>query len=411
MEKILQTVCIAGKNNIAVNIAKHILVNYKEIELVAIFNINDTGENTFQRSFKRFCAQNNIKEVSLDMICDDSNLLFLSLEYDKIIRPQFFASDRLFNIHFSALPKYKGMYTSALPILHGEQESGVTLHKIERGIDTGDIVCQHIFKIDPQLNAEALYLLYINYGTELILNKLNELIANTCSALPQPAFDSTYFSKKVIDYNNIKINLFSTASQILRQVNAFAFPQYQLPEINSVKVYKAKISEEKSMHKWGFVEEENDFYFKIATMDYDVFLFKDRREKLFEIAEHGNIDAFNKFYCSGYDIRQRSQRGWDIAIIAAYYGKFEFLDYLVRNIGWDINTYNNNGTTLSMYIMTEVSKSDNVLYLKKFITENQIDVNHVDFDGVSLMTYAKKYGNNNVIELLNSFSNRISEIT
>ena len=39
------------------------------------------------------------------------------------------------------------MYTSCLPILFNEKESGVTLHKIDRGIDTGDIIDQITFPI------------------------------------------------------------------------------------------------------------------------------------------------------------------------------------------------------------------------------------------------------------------------
>ena len=56
--------------------------------------------------------------------------------------PKNFLNARLYNIHFSYLPAYKGMFTSALPIKNGEVDSGVTLHKIESGIDTGDIIDQ-----------------------------------------------------------------------------------------------------------------------------------------------------------------------------------------------------------------------------------------------------------------------------
>ena len=39
------------------------------------------------------------------------------------------------------------MFTSALPLINGEKETGVTLHKIDAGIDTGDIIDQIKFQI------------------------------------------------------------------------------------------------------------------------------------------------------------------------------------------------------------------------------------------------------------------------
>lgn len=70
------------------------------------------------------------------------DLIFISLEFDKIVNPDLFKDARLYNIHFSLLPSYKGMYTSAIPILNGEEMVGVTFHEIDKGIDTGNIIAQ-----------------------------------------------------------------------------------------------------------------------------------------------------------------------------------------------------------------------------------------------------------------------------
>ena len=69
------------------------------------------------------------------------------IEFDQIIKPTEFRSNRLFNIHFSYLPEFKGMYTSAIPILQGSTHTGVTLHGIDQGIDTGPIIAQEKFEI------------------------------------------------------------------------------------------------------------------------------------------------------------------------------------------------------------------------------------------------------------------------
>ncbi|EAK1781968.1 hypothetical protein CVR99_08615, partial [Campylobacter upsaliensis] len=140
-------VCIAGKNDIAVNALEFLLTFYEPKDLIVVPNQNDEGKDTWQRSLKKVAQKYGVKIVSLEECYSVKDLLFISLEFDLIIKPEKFVSKRLFNIHFSNLPKYKGVYTSIMPILYGENEAGVTLHYIDDGIDTGDIISQRLFKI------------------------------------------------------------------------------------------------------------------------------------------------------------------------------------------------------------------------------------------------------------------------
>ena len=169
------TICIAGKNNIAVTVAEYILKEYKEVTLIACCNATDNGKNGFQRSFKSFCTQHQVPVKKLEELYSISNLIFLSLEYDRIIRPSNFLTEKLYNIHFSYLPAYKGMYTSALPILNSETYTGVTLHKIDVGIDTGDIIAQKKIEILQDFSGQDLYLKYIEEGTKLVIENIENI--------------------------------------------------------------------------------------------------------------------------------------------------------------------------------------------------------------------------------------------
>ncbi|HFK5507371.1 formyltransferase family protein [Elizabethkingia anophelis] len=402
MEK-LTKICIAGKNNIAIKVTEFILENYENIELCVIFNQNDDGQNGFQRSFRKYCKLKNILETNLEEIYDTEDLLFLSLEFDKIVKPHLFSSNRLFNIHFSYLPEYKGMYTSALPIFHGAFYTGVTLHKIDKGIDTGDIIERQKIFINDELTAEELYLNYIEFGSSLVINNIDRLIKGDYSSKPQSIHKSTYYSKNSIDYSKLLINLNSTAFQIQRQVNAFVFPAYQLPEIFDTKIYKVNITNEKSALRAGNIIEETKFYFKVSSIDYDLFVYKDLRDELYDIAKQGDIGRLDYFFENNYSINQRSKEGWDIAIIAAYNGRFEFLDYLIKRYNWDINTCNNNGTSLIMYIMTRASSSNDISYLSYFLEKFNLDANSYDYQQISVIDYARRYGNKEVIQLIEKF--------
>ena len=57
--------------------------------------------------------------------------------------------DGFVNVHPSLLPKYRGGNPYSAVIMNGEKESGVTLHLMDEGFDTGDILLQKTFKINP----------------------------------------------------------------------------------------------------------------------------------------------------------------------------------------------------------------------------------------------------------------------
>ena len=83
--------------------------------------------------------KNNIKEL---FIKDDEEIL-LSVGYRFIIPAVVFEKFKYaVNIHPTLLPKYKGAYSGYAIIENGEEETGVTAHLIDEGIDTGDVIQQ-----------------------------------------------------------------------------------------------------------------------------------------------------------------------------------------------------------------------------------------------------------------------------
>jgi methionyl-tRNA formyltransferase len=232
-----------------------------------------------------------------------------------------------------------------------------------------------------------------------VSKNLKNLLDNNVMSVKQKANGASYFSKKTIDYSNLKIDLFKTAFEIKCQVKAFYFPSYQLPVVCGYRVYRATILESRTFLKCGAIINDNEFYFDISTIDYDLRLYKDQREGLFESAKVGDLRILKKFITNGYEITQRSAEGWDIAIIAAYNGKFEYLEYVLNELNWDINTKNNNGTTLLMYLMTYASNRDNPEFLEKFIDCFKADLYSKDYFGNDVTFYAEKYANQRIINI------------
>ena len=377
-------VCIAGKNNIAINVTEYILSLKLPVEIGAIFNKTETGEDGWQRSFKRYATIKGIKEYKLEDIYEIPDLVFISLEFDRIIKPEKFKDARLYNIHFSLLPRYKGMYTSVFPILNDEERVGVTFHKIDAGIDTGDIIAQKSFPLDD-ITSRELYFNYIKYGTQLVLEHIEDVLAGKEQAVPQKEQDSSYYSKKSIDYNNLQIDLEQTAHGIHNQIRAFNFREYQLPYINNTFIIGDKITNIRSNKKPGTVVMENENSLMMSTIDYYIILYKDRFEELLTACETGNINLVKEICSVREHINAKNIRGWSPLMVATYHNKKDIVKHLI-SIGANIWDVNNNGTNLLMYAK-DAYKIYKDSFLFQFFRGLGLSENMKDFSGHNLLYY------------------------
>lgn len=350
-------ICIGGKNNIAVDVCKYIKEYYPVIEIFAIPTKGDDGIDGFQRSFKKYAAENGVGIVSLKDVYEWDDLIFLSTEFDRIIRPGCFKSKELFNIHFSKLPKYKGCHTAAMPILNGEKITGVTFHLMEAGIDTGDIIEQRDLIIEHNDTCGSLYLKLIKLGTEVVIANLESVINHSYKAYPQPIDESTYFPRTDIDYANNTIDYNRTALQIDRQIRAFSFRAYQLPKFNDTEIVSTQITFDKSTEKPGTIVAEDSNSICISSIDYDIILYKDRMSEIIEYVENGNLKDLKKVNnLSDYIQEHEATHGWTLLMVAAYNSQYEVVRYLL-SLGSDVNARNYKGTTVIMYAKDGMIKS------------------------------------------------------
>ncbi len=390
-------ICIAGKNNIAVEITKYIIKNF-DYSLLVIPNKNDDGIDKWQKSFLKFSKMNNLKIVTLEDVYEIEELIFLSLEFDRIIKPQKFKTDKLYNIHFSLLPKYKGMYTSALPILNNENETGVTLHKIDRGIDTGEIIVQDRIVIDFEDTGRDLYLKYIENGIKLIKDNLENILNDKIKSQSQEALLSSYYSKKYIDYKNLELDLNQTSINIYNQIRAFNFREYQLPIIKGEKIIFSHITNQKSNHSPGHVYFEDEDSILMATIDYNIILYKDKGEKLFDACRAGKIEEVIKICKIKKYLFIRNEKGWDPLIIATYNNKIDIVKLLI-SLGADIYTENYKGTNLLMYAKDCYLNTGNIEVLKLYL-DLGLDVYKKDNDDKNVLDYCSDEVKIKILELL-----------
>jgi methionyl-tRNA formyltransferase len=393
-------ICIAGKNNIAVEIVLYLLeIGIEKNNIYIIPNQTDKAEDNWQRSLLRLAKIEKLKIYSLEDVYNIKNLIFLSLEFDKIIRPSEFKTNQLFNIHFSLLPQYKGMFTSIMPILYNERYTGVTLHKIDKGIDTGEIIEQSKIKIEYNDNSRSLYLKYISYGTELIKKNLLNLIENNHQIkTKQNSLNSSYFSKKSINFSNIEINLNQTSINIHNQIRAYNFREYQIPTIFGTSIIGSKILSTSSNQKVGTVIFENDISCVLSTIDYDIVIYKDRVDELFEACKNGRIEIVNKLIQIPQIINTQNAKGWTPLIVAIYNNRKDIVKTLLIN-GADVNISNFKGTSTLMYAKSSyvIHEDDEII---KLILSLDVDIYQKDYENKNIIDYCIENSENRVLRII-----------
>lgn len=378
-------IVIAGKNDIAVHGLFLAIEHFDLEDIIVVVNKNDKGEDGWQRSLLKVAREKNIVIKDLREVYETKVDYFISLEFDQIIKPERLKTNNVYNIHFSELPKYKGMYTSVWPILHADSQSGVTLHKVDRGIDTGAIIAQKVFRLSETDRSQDCYRKYIDNSKVLLSEWFCKLINKEVCSVEQSAINATYFSRKTIDYSNLSIDFNQTAWQIKRQVYAFSFRPYQLLSFGNKDISDVIIKKEKSLCKPGTIIAENEDYLTVSTIDYDVELYFDGLDSFLASIPSISVNSFSQNLTMTLGVNDRNSKGWSPIIVAAYHGRRDLVEFLLEK-GADINDRNYRGTTVLMYAKDYALKNNDYSFFK-FLVEQGADFSLEDWSGKSLPDY------------------------
>jgi len=99
------------------------------------------------------------------------------------------------NVHTSLLPRYRGAAPIQWAIINGDTETGVTIMKMDVGLDTGDILAQDRTPILPEDTSTTLHDRLARMGAEALVRVIPSFVAGEVSARPQPAEGVSYAPK------------------------------------------------------------------------------------------------------------------------------------------------------------------------------------------------------------------------
>tara|TARA_R100000008_G_scaffold86624_1_gene80523 strand:- start:408 stop:1031 length:624 start_codon:yes stop_codon:yes gene_type:complete len=192
-------VVLLGKGHLAIKAAEWIRDNHN---LVCV--VPDMPEPKWTTSLKTWSKENEIVTVESGDYNDiDEKIqidLAISIFYGKIFKSDFInRCKNIINLHNAPLPKYRGVRPINWALKNNENHHGVTIHKVEEGIDDGDILGKIVYPIYPDVEEVIdVYNKALEYGFLLFKDVMSKIDYCLTSATPQHTIGETptYYSNK-----------------------------------------------------------------------------------------------------------------------------------------------------------------------------------------------------------------------
>jgi methionyl-tRNA formyltransferase len=219
-------------HDVGVNCLKALIAAGIQIDLV-ITHQDDPNENVWFGSVAKLCEDKKIPYITpnanqlIDLVPQIQKLApdyLFSFYYRHMIPAELLACAKIaaLNMHGSLLPKYRGRAPVNWAILHGETETGATLHVMEVKPDAGDIVGQSAVSIGPDETATEVFGKVSQAAVTVMNQVLPELVQGHIPRKPNHLAQGSYFGgRKPADG---QILWHQTAQQVHNLVRAVAPP-------------------------------------------------------------------------------------------------------------------------------------------------------------------------------------------
>lgn len=237
-------------------------------ELLAIFTQPDRASGRGQKQtfspVKNFALEKELPvfqpenfrhEESVALLANLKPDLLIVIAYGLIL-PSSILSIPTFgaiNVHASLLPRYRGASPIQQALLEGDETTGVTIMKMDRGMDTGDIIQTESCSISKTDTAETLGEKLADLAVDPLVSVINDFAHEKVSFTPQNHDKASYASK--ILKEDALLHWDMSAWILDRKIRAF-YPwpiAYTKMEEETVRIYKATPLDEKTTKAPGTI--------------------------------------------------------------------------------------------------------------------------------------------------------------
>lgn len=123
------------------------------------------------------------------------------------------------NVHASLLPRWRGAAPINAAILHGDEETGITIMQMDVGLDTGPMLSQRSIRLTPDDTAGSVFEKLSTLGADLLIETLPDYLSGKLKPIPQPEEGVTY--APLLKKEEGQLDFSHDVNELERRVRAF----------------------------------------------------------------------------------------------------------------------------------------------------------------------------------------------
>jgi methionyl-tRNA formyltransferase len=261
------------------------------IEVAFIVPRNDTKDNTL----KEFSIKYNI-DYLFPVNINDENFqdelrkyecdLFVSMSFNQIFKKNILGIPPLgiINCHAGKLPFYRGRNILNWALINDEKEFGITVHYVDEGIDTGDIILQRTYPISDQDDYKTLLERSFIACAEILYDSIDQILNGFSKRIDQKTIHPVGFycgrrseGDEIIDWNQTSREIFNFIRSICKPgPMATTFFNNQTIKINRARIienapnYKSTLGQLINKTQDGFLVKTKDSFIEILDIETNV---------------------------------------------------------------------------------------------------------------------------------------------
>lgn len=224
------------------------------------------GHKLAQTEVKKYAIEKGLSVLTFDKIrlhIEEIKKLNFDISvvasFGQILPDEFLNLKLCINVHPSLLPKYRGASPIQTAILNGDKRTGVTIMKVVKEVDAGDIIKQKEFEFDGEYYLDAEEKL-ATQGGDMVSEVIEEYQKGIINFIKQDNDKATFTQK--FSKEDGSIDFSSSADEIVNQVRALSqeVGTYFRVEDTVIKVEKLKnVSDEFEVEQGRILENKKRF--------------------------------------------------------------------------------------------------------------------------------------------------------
>ena len=225
-----QNVIFFGEDVFSLTVLKSIVDSQLKLRILGVVIIEPISVSGHK--LVGYCASNKIPVFEIKNLDDPDFLNFMRAhDYDFLVTAHFqrIIPESLFcraaiaalNLHPSLLPKYRGMSPQHWPIYHGDDEMGVTVHLMEKVVDTGNIIARENITLGPDIYIHQLQKKMLSVYRHIMVRAL-KLCLEGYEGEVQSDSGASYYGK--IRASDMDIDINESFEDAYNKIRSFSMP-------------------------------------------------------------------------------------------------------------------------------------------------------------------------------------------